>query len=120
MDKVAISKLNSVAAEIKSLMTEALFDSAWTIIAMHHEIGRLITQSFENTTEVLPRLSVKVGKSERTLYRSLQLYRKFPDISSIPHGKAISMNRLINENLLESGEPKEEKCHHVCKDHPKL
>lgn|SRR3990167_9667698 len=111
-------RLETVAAEIKSLMVEALFDSAWTIITMHHEIGRLITDSFENVTEVLPSLSVKVGRSERTLYRSLQLYRKFPDINSIPHGKAISMSRLINEHLLEN--PQDNKCHHVCKDHLKL
>ena len=112
MDKIAKSKIADIAEEIKSLMIEAVFTSHWVMVEAHHEIGRLIVTTFgERMAEVLPSLAQKVGRSERTLYRAAQLYRKFPRLDSIPGGKAVSMNRIINEHLIETGESKEERCH---------
>ena len=123
--KLEKSKINEVASEIKELMIEAVFDSHYTLIVAHHEIGRLIVDSFgDSMSEVLPSLAQKVGRSERTLYRAVQLYRKFPSLDKIPGGKLISMNKIINEHLIESGE--KEPCKHeeiirICKNcHEKI
>jgi hypothetical protein len=113
MTQLSKSKISEVAEEIKSLMIEAVFTSHWVMIEAHHEIGRLIVENFgDDMSNSLPSLAQKVGRSERTLYRAAQLYRKFPRLDKIPGGKAVSMNRLITEHLIEPGEPKEEKCHH--------
>ncbi len=110
------SKINEIAEEIKSCYIEAIFTSHFALVEAAHYIGKLLVDNFDdNLPEVLPSLAQKVGRSERTLYRAAQLYKKFPTLDKIPGGKAISMNRIINEHLIESGEKqesKEENCTH--------
>lgn len=114
--KLDKSKLNEVAEEINECFIEAVFTSHWALVTAHHYIGKLIVESFDDVPAVLPSLSKKCGRSERTLYRAIKLYKTFPTLDSIPEGKSISMNKLNTKYLTEPGEAKEEKCYH-CKIH---
>src|SRR3990167_5953918 len=107
MEEINASKLDSIAEEIKSCRIEASFNVRWQVIEMHHFIGKLLTDNFgDNLAEFLPRLAEKCEWSDRSLYRAAQFYNKYPRLDKIPEGKAASFNRL----MLNSGEPKEEKC----------
>lgn len=118
-------KINEVAEEITSCVTETNFTLAWCVIQMHHFIGKILTDNFsDNLAEILPTLASKTKRSPRSLYRSARFYKHFPDLDSIPGGKSASFNRLEKQFLIESGE--KEPCKHeeiirICKNcHEKI
>ena len=115
MDKIDKSKLNILAENIKSCITEGVFTYRWALIEMAHSIGQMITEFAEqeqvSMSSFLTTLSQKVGRDERTLYRAARIYKNFPDISKIPDGKNASLNKL-NNLLADPKENKEERCYH--------
>lgn len=110
------SKIAEVAEEIKQCKIETSFNVRWEVIKMHNFVGKLLVDNFgENLAEALPTLARKCGWSDRSLYRSAQFYREYPDIEKIPGGKSVSFN-----SLMASNESKEEKCHRCLLHCPKL
>src|SRR3990167_8924579 len=96
--------------DLRATIIEAEFNSRWALVEGHSIMGKLITEaSLEQNlpiTKLLQNLAVDSGISERKLWYSVQLYKKYPDLGKIPEGKNISMNKLITQYLPE---PKKEK-----------
>lgn len=118
--EITKSKINEVGKEIKSMKTEAFFTSRWVVIEFYHQVGKLLNDNFEELHPHLSALTKTTGIGERNLYRAAKLHRDYPNLNLLPQGKNVSWNKLINEHLLESGEKKEEKCHHCFLHCPKI
>lgn len=90
-----------VVEQIKATITEAVHNSRWMLIEGYWNIGKLLREEFGNKdlTKTLTALSADVNLSERTLWRALACYDKYPDIQQIPEGKNITWNRLITKYL---------------------
>ena len=97
----------SLVTDCRAIMTEAVFNSRWELIAGYHAIGRRITNEHNliwnarGNGDTLATLSRSTGIGERDLYRAIQFYKKFPDISTLPDGKNISWNKIVTRLLPE-------------------
>jgi hypothetical protein len=97
----------SLVDDCKAINTEADFNSRWERLAGYHAIGRrLVTDAqfmrySKNGRDILSRVTNSTGISERNLYRSMQFFTAFPDLTLLPNGKAMSWRRVVNELLPE-------------------
>jgi len=107
-------RYQALVEEIKATITEAIFTSRWALVEGYWTVGKLIREEFGKgeLTKLLTRLSVDVGISERTLWRALAAYDKYPDINQIPEGKNITWNKLITKYLPDEKEEGKE-CEHI-------
>ena len=98
--------MKEVIEEIRNLLTEGEFTSRWTLIQTYHSVGRIIDENKLST--VLSDVAIKVGRSERTLFRCLAFFRAYPNLNMLPEAKNTSWNKIITKYLPA---PKEEKEH---------
>jgi len=100
-------KWEYVVEQIRATITEAVHNSRWMLIEGYWNVGKLLREEFgdKDLTKTLTALSAEVNLSQRTLWRALACYDKYPDIQQIPEGKSITWNRLITKYLTT---PKEE------------
>lgn len=95
----------SLVDDCTAIITEAVFNSRWELIAGYHALGRRITtdddyQQYANGNgRILQDLAECIGQSERTLYYAIQFYLKFPDLEKLPDGKNISWTKIITQYL---------------------
>ena len=102
MTQLEKSKIEEISEEINQCRVEASFNLRFLAIEMNHYIGKLVVDSFgDDLPSVLPTLSKKCNWSERSFYRAVELYKKHPVLAEIPFGKAVSMNRLLNDGKPE-------------------
>lgn len=93
--------------ECKAIITEAVFTSRWALVEGYWHLGQRIAN--ENNLDrkevygkkILSELSKSIGVGERTIYRAIQAYEKFPSLDKIPDGKSITWNKLITKYLPE-------------------
>jgi hypothetical protein len=105
--------------ECKQIITEYGFTSRWAVIEGYHALGKRITE--ENITETsLVTLTKDINRSIsqffdpislRTVQRSVQFYKKYPNLELLPEGKNTSWHKVINKYLPETVTPKEKKLH---------
>jgi hypothetical protein len=107
-------KYQLLVEEIKATITESVFYSRWALIEGYWTVGKLIRETFGKgeLTKLLTDLAVDTGISDRTLWRALAAYDKYPDINKIPEGKNITWNKLITKYLPDKKEEKKE-CDHI-------
>jgi len=100
-------KWEYVVEQIKATITEAVHNSRWMLVEGYWTVGKLIREEFggKDLTKTLTAMAVEVNVSNRTLWRALACYDKYPDINTIPEGKNISWAKLITKYLPEN--PKE-------------
>ncbi|MDE2104795.1 MAG: hypothetical protein KGL39_46590 [Patescibacteria group bacterium] len=90
--------------EIVALETEAKFDLTNRSLWWAHQCGEIIRRHLgSDITKLLPRLAVDTGVGERTLWRRIELYDKYPDLEKEleKHGKDISMSKLLGTSKKE-------------------
>lgn len=97
----------ALVEDCRAIVIEAEFNSRWALVEGYWTLGKRIRQE-SNLKEAakgnyssLQGLARNIGLSPRTLYYALQAYDKYPDLTRIPDGKAISWNRLITKYLPE-------------------
>ena len=90
--KIIISddeKLNYLAEEIKSILSEAVFGARMTLLEAKHLAGETIIKnplykkSAKGSGEFISDLSKRMGRSDRDIYFCVQLYQKFPKIERL-------------------------------------
>src|SRR4030042_5918806 len=97
--------------ECKAIITEAVFTSRWSLVEGYWNLGKRIRdeQNLKRQDiygkKILSGLSNSIGVGERTVYRAIQAYDKFPDINKLPEGKNITWNKLITKYLPEVNLP---------------
>lgn len=122
--------------QCKVTIGEAVFISRWALVEGYHQLGKRILKDrkkFENGgvygKKIVTRLTKSLNQgltdkqvkiSERTVQRSVQFAKKYPDLSEVPEGKNISWNKICNQYLPEprdKGEQEEEFKHECPKCH---
>lgn len=95
----------SLIDDCKSIITEAIFISRWALVEGYHNLGKRIRED-ENWEKYskgayssLTDLSKNIEIGERDIYRSLQFYDKYPDLSQVPEGNNITWNKIITKYL---------------------
>jgi len=75
-------------------------------IEVYHDTGTRILQDYPelDTKEsygkgITKRIAHDLGKSQRMIQRSVQIARKWPNLSLLPEGKNISLHKLIHKYL---------------------
>lgn len=91
--------------DCRAILTEAVFNSRWALIDGYHQLGeRIVTDDnyqkwAKGNGASLSGLADNIGISERTLYRAIQFYEKYPDTDKLPEGKNISWNKVVTQYL---------------------
>lgn len=90
--------IEALADDLRSIKIESEFNSRWEKLAGYHAMGRRISEDIywnaRGNGRTLSYLSKSVGVGERTLYRAIQFYKKYPDINMLPDGKSISWTKV--------------------------
>ena len=68
------------------------------MIEMQHALGKRLCEE-KNITEALTHVAVELGKSERSLWYSVEFYRAYPDMGKVPGGKIITWRKIRNQLL---------------------
>jgi len=95
----------SLIDDCKSIITEAVFTSRWALVEGYWNLGERIDTDInfkkyaKGNYSSLQDLAKNLETSERTLYYSIQFYRTYPDINTLPEGKNITWNKLITKYL---------------------
>jgi len=108
MNEIIIDeKYRALVDDIKTTITEAVYQSRWALVEGYWNVGKLIRECFTNgqLTKRLQDLAVDVGMSERILWYALQFYDKYSDLNKLPEGKNITWNKIITKYLTTSKEP---------------
>ena len=94
--QVLISDCKDTIIERRCIIAEELIKMKW-------EIGDRILQdveSFERANLYGRQIIVTVSKaldcSEREIYRCIQFRKKYPDLTILPEGKAITWHKIVN------------------------
>ena len=93
--------------DCKGLVTEAEFNSRWTLIVAYHAVGERIVEEKPNFEQVGVKninsvVAEAMNRSTRHVQRCVQFYKKYPDLDKLPGGKAVSWRKVVNEYLPES------------------
>ena len=124
----------ALVIDCKSIVTERLYRSRQEVIEGWHEVGERIATDVNyrkhahGNTEIKRQLAIDIGASVQTLYKAVQFYEKFPELSaalqSFEEGKNISWRKITRLYLpTPSGnddpEPELCKCPHCGNEHKK-
>jgi len=108
MNLVTQDWFQNLVEDCKAIITESVFTSNWALIEGYHLLGKRILEengNFERSKiygeKIASRVAESLGKSERTIDRAIQFYKKFPDLGKLPDGKAISWTNIVRHYLPE-------------------
>lgn len=94
---------NLLVDDCKSIVVEHEFISRWSLVEGYHALGeRIVNETNLNREEVYGKKILSIltksldGIGERTLYRAIQFYKKYPDLNTVPEGKAIGSSKGLN------------------------
>ena len=87
--------------ECKAIITESEFASRWALVEGYWLLGQRIREESKDKsiTQFTARLAVALGRSERTLYYAVQAFDRYPQLDTMPEGKAISWSKLVTKYL---------------------
>jgi len=100
--------------ECKAIIVETSFTSRWALVEGYHALGQRILAENGNFTraqiygtEIAKRVSLSLGKGERSIEKAIQFAKMYPRLENLPFGKDLSWHRVCNELL--PGVEKDEK-----------
>ena len=109
---IQVEWFNHLIDDCQSIIVEAEFTSRWVLVEGYHSLGLRIlqdepkmVQGGSTLRETLSRVTKLLNTGERTLYRSVQFAKKFPDLAALPEGKDTSWRKICNDYLPEHKEP---------------
>lgn len=84
--------------DLKTILTERMYNMCEENIFMHHEIGERLRQEGGKITELVQRCAVILNMSERKLWDCVKIYDDYPDIKQVTTGKNISVSKLLGRS----------------------
>lgn len=91
--------------ECKGLVVEGVHESNWKLIETYWTLGKNIrsysTKYKKDSGELIARLANDIKLSKRTVYYAVKAFDKYPNIDTLPEGKAINWNKLVTKYLPE-------------------
>lgn len=76
--------------ELRALITEAIFNHRWVLLEGYHELGREVVENNLSIDEVAD----WTGQRAKTIHYCVELYKRYPDLNSLPDGKAVSWYKI--------------------------
>lgn len=119
--KISDERLELLLEDCKAIVVEHEFNSRWELLTGYHKLGLRLLEEKERKyygEQMLQRVAESIGRSYRTVSYAVQFAEKYPDIDSLPEGKAASWSRVVKKLLPEPKEEREEKCKHCIKHCP--
>lgn len=102
---------DTLIANCKSIIGEKEFNARWALVECYHELGNRILQENDNFEkekiygeEITKRVSLSLGKSQRTVQQAIKFAKKFPILSLDVFGKDVSWHQIANKYLPENSE----------------
>ena len=97
--------------DCQSAFTEGFFNSRDILIRTYHLAGRRILEETDNFNKasvygegITQTLASSMNVSQRTIEYAIKFAKTFPDLSKLPEGKTISMNKIITKYLTKQKE----------------
>ncbi len=97
--------------DCKDIVTETEFTSRWALVEGYHQLGSRILTEYENfqrlrmpDSELVQRIAISIGRSDRTVYYAIQFARMYPDLNLLKEGKDISWSHIVNKYLTDGKE----------------
>lgn len=94
--------------DCKGILVEHEFTSRWALVEGYHSLGKRILAEHDNFDrsqiyggEIVARVRESLGKSESTIWRSIQFAKKYPDLNLLPSGKDTSWHKVCATFLPE-------------------
>jgi hypothetical protein len=100
-DIVSADWYKLLVEDCRAIMVETWFTANWATIEGYHALGERIVTDVNLKREdiygkkILTRVSKSIGVSERNVYRAIQFYKKFPDLSMLKLGKDASWRKVL-------------------------
>jgi len=79
--------------EIGAELTEAIFNHRFILLEGYHSVGRQVVKKNLSIEEV----AHKIGQRPKTIHYAVELYKKYPDVNSVPDGKSVSWYKITKE-----------------------
>ncbi len=97
--------------DCKDIVVETEFTSRWVLVEGYHQLGSRILAEYENfqrlrmpDSELVQRIAISIGRSDRTVYYAIQFARMYPDLNLLPEGKNISWHHIVNKYLTDGSD----------------
>lgn len=101
MDYFSSEEYQDLITQIDANLVEAEFTARFSIVECWHKIGEQIRKCNSVAVgELVKRIASDIQRSERSVWLGIQIYDKYPSISSLPEGKNISLRKLQRVYLL--------------------
>lgn len=125
MNKLTINLENEdwykeLIGDCQAILTEGIWNYRWTLIKTYHLFGKRIIEDYSkfkdvgiSEKEIRSHVTKDLKQSDRTIRRTIQFAKKYPDLEKLPEGKNISWHKICNE-LLPGQNEKEEKHYITC------
>lgn len=86
----------SLVDDCSAIITEASFNSRWSLIEGYHQLGERVRQFKTDVpiTKFVQKLARDIDKHERVIWYAIQFYDKFPKLEELPDGKAASWSKI--------------------------
>lgn len=84
--------------ECKAIVVESSFASRWAEIEGMWELGKRISEENISLKDI-KRLAYEIEKDEETILKAILFFKRFPDLSYLPGGKAISWRGICEDYL---------------------
>jgi len=81
---------NNLLGEIAATLTESVFSHRQVLLEGYHEVGRLTLEHNFSTEEV----ARATNQRPKTIHYAVELYKRYPDLSSLPDGKNVSWYKI--------------------------
>lgn len=85
--------------DLKEYWVETEFNAQMDLLECYHEVGKRIVEA--GHTDKVEEIASYLGRSKSTVYRTVQFYNKYPDINTLPEGKAITWRKVVQKYLPE-------------------
>jgi hypothetical protein len=113
----------AMVEECSAIIVEAVHNSHWDLVEGYHTLGKRIleeNQNFERREiygdKIVSVVAKALRKSTRTVYNAIQAAKLYPDINSLPEGKAITWSKLCKNYLSKDAfDCKHDACEEVVK-----
>jgi len=105
--------------DCRAIIVEGEFTSRFALVDCYHQLGKRILEENKNFErakiygkDVVSKVAVSIGKSERTVWYALQFAKKYPELDKVPEGKSVSWRAIVNKYLPDSERNKNDKEYH--------
>lgn len=81
---------NPLFEEIDGIITEGIFSHRWELLSAYHKAGELLVK-FNLTADEACKV---LRHRKKDIHYAIELYKKYPDINSVPDGKNVSWYKI--------------------------